>query len=101
MFWPYLKTFLVFVCFVLPPDLLSPSKREHILMFADMWAKLAFINYYFTSLFNNVFYFTVHVMGLQVDLYVQPQPIFYTGIFMCFIYFGTQYIVKACANTLS
>jgi len=76
--WPYIKLFTMFLCWTLPPILLSVKGREKVLMFLDAMGKWSLIDAFILVFMMVVFSFNVTIPPASSLLGFPPieNPIF-------------------------
>jgi len=81
--WPYLKLVLMFISWVVPTQILLPSRREKVIMFLDALGKWSLIDAYVLTLMLVAFRFDMAPEQIEsrMDVYVSPKWGFYCFLF--------------------
>ena len=73
--WPYIKLFTMFLCWMLPPNMLPLKWRHRILVWLDILGKWSLIDAFVLVLLMVAFYFTLEIVPSLI-IYVTVQPVF-------------------------
>jgi uncharacterized paraquat-inducible protein A len=71
--WPYVKVACTFCCFILPPDLLSISRRETALKAMDVLGKWSLVDYFVMVLFYCAFHFQIQPQSGNAGVFVTVE----------------------------
>lgn len=80
--WPYIKVFVLFLCWITSTRRLPPVRREKILYLLDSLGKFSLIDAYVLVLMMVAFRYQLEVENLgQLNVYVTPKFGFYSFLF--------------------